>query len=519
MNPMCRKPAALAVAAAGLAWPWLFSVAVAAPPTLDALIPSGGRVGEEIATLTVVGKAEPWPCQVWCSNPGVTFQPGEKAGQYKVSVKKDAATGPALVRLFNGDGASEPRFFVVSGLREIAEDEKVANDNPGQATDVGALPVVINARLEKAQDFDAWRVSLKKGQTLEARIDGYALRSGIDPFLHLYDGKGARLELVSDGPKSLDPRLRHVAGADGDFVVAVMAIDHPASTNVAFSGAPKAAYRLTLSVGQADPKVAGVGDGPAAAADSLPPADGAPMALPIKGWGTLAKPAEADRVKFSAKKGQSIRIEVDAFGQGFPTDPVLAVEKGDGSLIREIDDDKADRDAVMVYAIPADGEYACRVYDRFGRGGAEMRYHLEIKEAKPDFYATADQLGYVVKAGEKGSVKLKIERRDGHAQALVATLTGLPSGVTAAAVKIDAKAAEATVEIAATGEAAAFSGPVRVVVVEEAGDAKLSHPAVFTFQNADSRGAYLIDEVADLWLTVTPKAAPKPETAKDDKKK
>lgn len=506
-------------AGAGLASLALTFAASGAPPTLEALVPSGGQRGSEIGALTVVGKAEPWPCQVWCSNPGVTFRPGEKAGQYAVSIKADAATGPALVRLFNAEGASEPRFFVVSGIREVVEDDKLANDSPAQATPVGTLPVAVNGRLEKASDFDAWRVTLKRGQVLHARIDGYALRSGIDPFLHLYDATGARLELASDGPRSLDPRLRHVAAKEGDYVVAVMAVDHPASTNVAFSGAPKAAYRLTLSVGALDEKQAGVGNGPQAGADTLPPADGAAAPLPVTGWGTLSKPAEADRVKFTAKKGQSLRIEVEAFGQGFPTDPVLVVEKGDGSVIREIDDDKSDRDAVMVYAIPADGDYGCRVFDRFGRGGPDLRYRLEIRESQPTIHATADQLGYGVKAGEKAAVKVKLERRDGHSLPVVASVSGLPAGVTAAPVKIDAKTTEATVELTAAADAKAFTGPIRLLLSEEADGAKPARPAVFSFQNADARGAFLVDEVADLWLTVAAKAEAKPGTATNDKKK
>lgn len=488
--------------------------ALAAPPTLDALLPSGGQAGTEIAALTAVGKPEPWPCAVWCSNPGVKFTAGEKAGIYKVTIAPDVATGPCLVRLFNPDGASEPKTFVVSRFREITEDAAVPNENLSQATPVGALPVVVNGRLEKAQDYDAWKVTLKKGQTLHARIDGYSLRSGIDPFLHLYDAGGIRLELVSDGPRNLDPRLVHTADRDGDFVVAVMAIDHPPSTNVAFSGSAKAAYRLTLAVGPIDPAQAGAGDGKVPGPDTLPPAGGAAAPLPLGGFGTLAKPGETDRVMFKATKGQSLRIEVDAVGHGFPTDPVLILEKADGTLIREIDDDKTDRDAVFVYAVPADGEYACKVGDRYHRGGTEMRYFLEIKESSPDFIPTADLAFYTGKGGETVAIKLKIERRDGHAQPLVAAAEGLPAGVTAAPLKLDAKTAEGTLELKVDAAAAPFSGPIRVSVSEEAGEQKLKHPAVFTYQNADARGAFLNDEVADLWLAIPPKEVKKEEKPK-----
>ncbi|MCB1092241.1 MAG: PPC domain-containing protein, partial [Verrucomicrobiae bacterium] len=422
-----------------------------APPTADALVPSGGQAGTEVPLLTVVGKMDPWPCQAWCSNPEVKFSPGEKAGQFKVSIGKGAKVGPCLVRIHNAEGASEPRTFVVTQLREIIEDE-TANENPAQAIAVGALPVVVNGRLDKSQDFDAWKVSLKKGQTLSARLDGYALRSGIDPFLHLYDSKGVRLALESDGPTNLDPRMEFTAEADGDYVVAVMAIDHPPSTSVSFSGSAKGAYRLTMAIGDLKEDAASVGDGEAPGPDSLPP--GATVAsVPLSGFGTLEKAGEADRVLFSAKKGSNLLIELDAVDHGFPTDTVLILEKPDGSVIREVDDDKASRDASYVFKVPADGEYVCRITDRFGRGGKAIRYFLKISEESQDFTVSSEQLGMTVKAGESVQWKVKIERQGGHAVALVATAKGLPSGVTAEPLKLDGKKNEGTLEIKCGKEA------------------------------------------------------------------
>jgi hypothetical protein len=493
------------LAAAGI----LAAGALAAPPVADALLPAGGQAGTEIALLTVVGKVEPWPCQVWCSNLGVTFTPGAKAGEYKVAIAKNAAPGPCLVRFHNAEGVSEPKLFLVGKVRELIEDEKVDNNGAAKTIPVGVLPVTINARLDKSGDFDAWKVTLKKGHTLHGRLDGYGLRSAIDPYLHVYDlASGARVLLASDGPRNLDPWLTFTAPRDGDYAVAVTSAGFPASTTVEFFGAAKAVYRLSLATNAADL-------GPVPGADSLPTA---PAKAPLKGFGTLAKPGETDRIVFSATKGQSLRIKADAVGQGFPTDPVLVVEKGDGTLIREIDDDRTTRDAVFPLKVAADGEYAVKIGDRFHRGGPEFRYWLQIDETVPDFSVTADAVSYAGKTGETISVKLKVTRLDGHTGALVATVTGLPAGVTAAPAKIAEKGVDGTLELKVDAAAAPFSGPIRVEVAEESGEKKLTRPAVFSFQGADARGPYLIDEVSDLWLTVLPKEKPK-EEKKDEKAK
>lgn len=487
----------------------LLAGALAAPPVADALIPAGGQVGSEIPLLTVIGKVEPWPCPVWCSNPAVTFSPGAKPGEYQVVIAKNAAIGPCLVRFHNAEGVTEPKIFLVEKVRELIEDEKVDNGSAQKAVPVGALPVTINARLDKSGDFDAWKVTLKKGQTLHGRLDGYGLRSAIDPYLHVYDlANGARVLLASDGPRNLDPWLTFTAPHDGDYAVGVTSAGFPASTTVEYFGAAKAVYRLALATNATDL-------GPVPGADSLPAAS---AKAPFNGFGTLAKPGETDRIVFSATKGQNLRIKADAVGQGFPTDPVLVVEKADGTLIREIDDDRTTRDAVFPLKVAADGEYAVKITDRFHRGGPEIRYWLEIDESTPDFSVAADAGSYMAKAGDTAVVKLKVTRLDGHAAALVATVAGLPAGVSAAPAKIAEKAADGTVELKIDANAAAFSGPISIEVAEESGEKKLTRKAAFSFQGADARGPYLIDEFSDLWLTVPPKEQPK-EEKKDEKTK
>lgn len=493
---------ALAIIAAACGWGLLLANANAAPPTLDALVPSGGQLGVEGLEVAAFGKADPWPVQVWCSKPGVTFQAGEKAGTFSVNISKEAKPGACWVRAINAEGASEPRIFVIGEeWREMTEDSAVANDGPGEATAVGDLPLVINGRLEKSQDVDAWKISLKKGETLRARLDGYSLRSGIDPFLHLYDPDGVRIALGNDNPMNLDPRLEVTVDRDGDYVVAVMAIASPPNANVSFHGAAGAAYRLELSVG--DSEVAKIPKG----AKRIDGSGDLQMPLPIEGFGVLDGERGEARVRFSATKGQSLLLEADASKFGFPTDPVLFLEKDDGSLIREVDDTKTDRDAEYLFKVPADGIYMARIADRFGRRGEEFGYQLSIAEAIAGFSVTVDKSSYVGKPGETISVKLTVARTNGHILPLLVEASGLPEGVSAEPLSLDEKATSGSMTIKVSESAMPFSGAfgIRATEKTESEGKAEAELAVFSFQNADAQGPYLLDEIADLWLTILSK--------------
>ncbi|MCB1076774.1 MAG: hypothetical protein KDM64_03000, partial [Verrucomicrobiae bacterium] len=466
--------------------------------------------------LTLVGKAEPWPCGVWCSNPGVTFVPdGETKGQFLAKIAPDARPGPCLVRLHNPDGASEPRFLTIGTLKEVAEDEKADNDNPAGGQKLEGLPVTLNGRLEKSQDVDCYTVMLNAEQSFFVHCDSYALRAGTDPFLHLYGPDGSRLLLENDNPRNLDPRLRFKATQSGIHTLAIMAIASPPNANVSFHGAANAVYRLTLATNESalparySPEIPGE-DTPEAP-DSKPPLDV---------MGTLSKPGETDRHRFSATKGQTLRLRAEATTHGFPTDPVMNLRKSeDDSVIRSVDDGTRDQPAAeYVWKVPADGLYVAEIEDRFHRGGSDFRYRLTIAEPEPDFSATADKNAYVIDPGKAAEIKLKVTRENGHDAPLELKIDGLPEGVTAEPPEIPAKTADVTVKLSGAADARAASVPIRVRVVEKTGgEEPRNRVAAFSFQDSNARGPYLIDEIADLWLTV--KAKPPDKKSKDEAKK
>src|SRR5688572_17826304 len=94
----------------------------AAAPVVEYLYPAGGQRGTTIA-VTAGGKFEPWPVKAWTPSAELKFEAGEKSGTFNVQIGQSVELGPHLVRLYNAEGASALRVFMVGEQKEIAETE------------------------------------------------------------------------------------------------------------------------------------------------------------------------------------------------------------------------------------------------------------------------------------------------------------------------------------------------------------------------------------------------------------
>ena len=124
--------------------------ATGAEPVLNHLTPVAGQQGTTVS-VTVTGKWDAWPPQVWVDAPGVIFKPGKSAGKFDVEIAKDAAPGPHLVRLFDERGASAPRFFIVSREPQKLE----AQPNEIELQPMTKFPVVRDLMVDRGRLFRA----------------------------------------------------------------------------------------------------------------------------------------------------------------------------------------------------------------------------------------------------------------------------------------------------------------------------------------------------------------------------
>lgn len=525
----------------------------AAPPTATVIFPAGGRAGEAV-TLAVTGKLEPWPAQVWCSEPGITFKPGQKAGEYEATIAASVRPGACLVRFHNAEGATDPFPFVTGLVPELTEIEP--NSALESPQPVASLPVTINGKLDQAQDADLYRVSLKKGQTLIASVESYSIGAPIDPLVQIFDPEGGLLAFAHDNGVNLDPEIAFAAPADGDYIVALMGFVHPPGSDINFTSNARNIYRLTLTTGPwlkgtAPPRIQKEktqslqvlgwnlpGKDPTVMEHSLstPPtepelwltipgsantlrvpvttfpvflesSEASPPALssPASVHGFIGRPKETDHYPLTAKKGETLRLRVLTHAMASPMDPVLVVQDAQGKELKRADDiARYYRDADLVWTAPADGGYRLAVSDLFGKAGPAFRYELLVEPAEADFRGTLASSALVLQAGKTIELKLKFERLNGHKTPLAIEIPALPAGVSFEPPVFPEKPGDLTVTLKAAEEAPPFSGPIQVFLKETEGDAPKRRELVFSFQDAAStRGPKLIDETPALWLAVT----------------
>lgn len=476
---------------------------VAAEPTLTHLFPVAGQQGATVS-VAASGKFEPWPPQVWVDVPGLTFKAGTVKGKFDVEIAKDAAPGPRLVRFFNEQGASAPRFFIVSAKPEILE---VEPNNEFQAPQkIASLPATIGGKLDKAGDVDSFAITLRRGERLTARVEAYVLGSTFDGMLRIVDPAGTQLAFNHDSG-TLDPLLTWEAPRDGTFVVQLMGFVYPATSGVGLTGGEGCIYRLHLAAGAA-PGEPDKADSVAEQEPNDTTATAPTLAIPATIAASIQKPGDEDRFTFTAAKQRAYEFKLTTSPTGSPLDAWLKIENKDGKELARNDDAATSRDPLLTWTAPADGVFTAVIGDLTHRGGADFTYRLAVAEAVPAVVATAATHSVSVAPGKTAEFKVAVKRSNGFKAKLQLAARNLPEGVTAPDVEIGEKAAEATLKISAAAEAKPASQPFQLFLREpESGtEHAVRHLLIATSENNGVPAGYtelVIDSTDQLWFTVS----------------
>ena len=374
------------------------TAASSAPPKVDWLFPAGAGRGSQV---TVQLSDAAGAVRVWIDQtPGVTAEPAKENGKITVKVAADAEPGVRWLRFHNDEGASVLRPFVIGTLTEV--EEKEPNNAEAQLV---TCPVIVNGRLDKSGDVDAFRMSLKRGQTLVASmLANETLGSPMDGVLQVCDAAGFVLA-QNDETHGLDPQIVFTVPRDGDYVVRTFAFPATPDSSINFAGKIDFIYRLTLTIGgfidHALPMALKAGQANAvtlvgwnlpaeaarvtitpakdrAAVTLFHPALANAITLPVREGANLiaagVREAEAqavdriakvalpavitglpaaitgrlserssDSFRFPARKGESLRLRVESQSLGFPLDAVLRVTDAAGKQLAESDDGERDK--------------------------------------------------------------------------------------------------------------------------------------------------------------------------------
>ncbi len=512
------------------------SVASAAPPKLTMLYPAGGQVGSEFV-VTVSGEFADWPVEVWSSHSGVQIKAEADKGKLRVTVAKEAAPGVVWLRLFNTEGASMMRPLLIDQLPEITEQEP--NNSPDKPQTV-ALPAIVNGKLNKSGDVDAYAVTLAEGETLVASLRAHSmLGAPLDGVLQICELRERRLSSLANSPAQieafvlkqnndafgLDPQIEFTAPRAGVYLVRVFSFAAEPNSTIGFAGGDTYLYRLTLTnsglveytlpkPGDAQQRLAfGPGlpaAGVATTSHFLPNVAGyahhaatdqiheqdAPAALAAKPAllriaGQLSAAEEIDTFRFHAAKNSTTILAVHARAYGSPLDAMLIVSDAEGKVLSDADDADRKPDPRLTFKAPADGEYTVALRDVHRRGGLRYAYELVLDQQQTDEELTVAADAFTVAAGGKLEIPVTVQR-GAQTKEIAISATPLPTGVTAepAISKTEGDSAK-SVKLVLNVAADAPPGNYPITIGAEQMPANV--PAA----------AALIDPPAIVWLTIT----------------
>ena len=194
---------------------FVYRLTLKSGPRIESFYPLGGRRGEMV--------------HLQFTAPGT--------GTKTATVSLAGAAGDSATLSVQLDG--KPAALVtlhVDDLPEILEHEP--NDEPAADAPAVPLPAMLNGRIDRPGDMDAWPIDLEKGAAVALEIIAEKLGSRLDSVLTVCDTDGKELAKNDDRADGrADSRLVFTAQKSGRYLVKV-------SDRFAGRGGPDFAYRL-----------------------------------------------------------------------------------------------------------------------------------------------------------------------------------------------------------------------------------------------------------------------------------
>ncbi len=485
----------------------LGSVVHAVEPNLGQISPIGVQRGTEV-DMVFPGTRLADAKQLLFYSPGFTVKElkatADTSITAKVAIAADCRLGIHAVRLASATGISNLRTFTVGPLPELKE---VEPNNLFTAPQVVQMNVTISGTCAN-EDLDNYVVELKKGQRLNAEVEGLRLGNVMfDPYVAILNE--ARFELARSDDAALlfqDSICSIVAPEDGKYIVQVRESSFAGGgaayrLHVGSFPRPTAVYPAGGKPGEQIPaKWIGDAAGEFAGTVTMPTStDGQPGvyaqddkgispspnpvrvvdlanaletepnntfdvasaggAAPIALNGIIDQPGDIDFHKFTAKMGQALEVRVYARKPlRSPLDSVMVIHNDKGAAITN-NDDSGGPDSYVRFSAPADGTFMVSVRDHLNAGGPSYVYRVEISEvAKAIVVGLPEKVQYIpttltVHKGNRMALMVNAQRVN-WAGDMILEGAGLPPGMTLEALPMTNGKTEVPVLFIAAADAA-----------------------------------------------------------------
>lgn len=427
-----------------------------APPVIDRVSPLGLCPGKSMA-ITLTGNNLDKVAALWTTFPSdatkIDAQSGPGQVSFLVTVPPGVPAAVGALRVIGSNG--------ISRLRLVALDHGPAGTAAGNTNRETAWPLeapqIIDAAVPRL-GFHYYRVAARAGEQIHAEVVAQRIGSKLDPVIRLLNASGRELQYADDSPGiAPDCLLNWRATAGGDYFLEVRDIE--------YGGGPDYGYRLrfgTFSLPYlAFPLVAQFGTTPGflllsdglgearGFVASMPPLGQACTLTPIVSRGIDPSPAaticlspfpqvaevepndepgqgqmvpvpcgvngrfeaarDRDYYRFQATKGERLVFAGQTRGLGSPCDLYFQLERIGASgheaagLLSETN---------FTHAFRESGEYALRLEELTGKGGAALPYQVEIQPFLPGFKLAADLEGTNAEPGGVIEIKVAAARFD-----------------------------------------------------------------------------------------------------------
>jgi hypothetical protein len=475
---------ALALAAVCESW----CAGPAPPPRIDSVFPIGGQPGT-VVQATIRGGSLAGAYGLFFAGSGITATVGavdtepssdpkrKPADLLRVELRIDSGVKDAYreFRVLTPSGISNPLRIHLH--REPSWMEKSeAHDEPGQAQRLEAIPVAVQGRIAQVGEVDYYAFRAAAGEELCFRTRS---SEALDPGLGIYKLTGSwfdpsratRLaftdEAVAYPGLSTEALLRYKFAEAGEYLVRVngfwgnggagqdyallISREPPPPDEDEDSGWEERRWTRAIApdrIAALEARAAGgkAGPIPVIDADAEPtevPVKPPRIALPAMVVGSIERPGDIDRVRFSVKEGDRLAFEIETPEKTVPLmNPLLRVLDSDGneaftnilSVVNSNGNVSKQIHPKTQIAFPREGEFTLEIRDiTASYGDKAMRYTVLVRPQVPHMGAVrvaADCLNLV--AGKAQKLSIVTEQEEGFDGYVILSMEGLPEGVRAA---------------------------------------------------------------------------------------
>jgi hypothetical protein len=470
-------------------------------PALSSVYPQGWTAGAKVP-VTVLGEYLDRTQSVIFLDPTIRGRVVEASFtrlSLELDVDAKAPLGPHYFRIVSPRGASNILLFRVGDQPHILEIEPNSRRDEAQPV---AIPATINGRLNVDGDFDFFRFPIpRKGETWIFDLRSARNGNGLDPALILLDSQGRKLA-HSEDTFIWDPFLAYTFDQPGEYYAVVQPTHVRLDPNFAYqldirtaphletvspisiepgstveatlfgaglSGTGKLWFdapgfsgevlemrgttaRVTIHAPESaaeEPRLmAVVGAGGASnpaqfLVDSTPRHKGGEhIQIPVSITGT-ARYRQPERFTFDVREKEKLIFEVRAQRFGSPVDSILRILDQNGKEVAVNDDGsfpgtQFNKDSRIAHTFAKAGRYQVEIRNLWKVTGEDFPYELVAHPPKPNADLMLSTEHPYVYPGEKGKLKVTLDRRDGFDGPVSIAVAGLPEGITAEPLEIPA---------------------------------------------------------------------------------